>query len=232
MSMNIAHFTPSNQPCDLNHSNKLSCMPDSKPSVIKKVGLRKNPYEMLKISKEVDELSDETRTAVKSPVSPRPHQQYSLNQHAVFTLKYLPRLMAEADVLEKLKLFGEVLYLRFMPETEIQGKKDWKSHFKRAEFAFVEKQAESSFQKVRRVRIKGLQVKIVQDGYVGPVEQPAENCFWSYGLNNTKNNGVVKIKTSVPSEIEISHQMVKPTSKFYNSTIKINSNNYRFNVRC
>lgn len=223
----------SNNSTDLEHYGNSGCTRIPKPSTRKAFGQSKIALGSSNLRTEHIGFSDEKTTADNSPVTSPTHQQNALIVHAqpvMFTLKYLPRLMAEADVLEKLKLFGDVLFLRFMPETDIQGKKDWKSHFKRAEFAFLEKQAEISFQKVRRVRIKGLQVKIVQDELVGPVDQPADSCIWSYGLNNTKYFS--EIQASVSSEVEMSLPKVKPTSKMYSSTINTNINNYRFNVRC
>lgn len=83
-------------------------------------------------------------------------------QPTLFTLKYLPRLMAESEVLAKIQKFGKISTFRFKPEICQKGTKDQKGNFKRAEFSFEEKTSEEVFKKVKRIRIKGLQVKILQ----------------------------------------------------------------------
>lgn len=84
------------------------------------------------------------------------------HQPTLFTLKYLPRLMAESEVLAKIQKFGKISTFRFKPEVCQKGTKDQKGNFKRAEFSFEEKTSEEVFKKVKRIRIKGLQVKILQ----------------------------------------------------------------------
>ena len=116
-------------------------------------------------------------------------------QPTLFTLKYLPRLMAESEVLAKIQKFGKISTFRFKPEICQKGTKDQKGNFKRAEFSFEEKTSEEVFKKVKRIRIKGLQVKILQG-------EPEEQSSPSQGSN---------------CELFTVDHSVRPTKKAYSS---------------
>ena len=117
------------------------------------------------------------------------------HQPTLFTLKYLPRLMAESEVLAKIQKFGKISTFRFKPEICQKGTKDQKGNFKRAEFSFEEKTSEEVFKKVKRIRIKGLQVKILQG-------EPEEQSSPSQGSN---------------CELFTVDHSVRPTKKAYSS---------------
>ena len=122
------------------------------------------------------------------------------HQPILFTLKYLPRLMAESEVLSKIQKFGKISSFKFKPEIAQKGIKDQKGNFKRAEFSFEEMESEDIFKKVKRIRIKGLQVKILQ----GDSEEQQSSVDPMETVDELKN---------------IAHD-IRPTNRLYNSKIR------------
>ena len=113
-------------------------------------------------------LTDASSPDDSRPPSPRPSQAEGL----VFTLKFLPKTMSREEVVNKILRFGPVASFNFAEEKS-SGKKDQKGCFKRAEFVFATKAAEDIFKGVKRIRIKGLQVKVSMDE--GEVETQAHD---------------------------------------------------------
>lgn len=83
---------------------------------------------------------------------------------AVFQLNYLPKQITEEEILEKISKFGKIVnfslwFPGFSPEEKKIGEKKTGS-FRFAEFSFENFEDELIFMKVKRIRIKGLQIKI------------------------------------------------------------------------
>ena len=77
-----------------------------------------------------------------------------LTRGTVFSLKFLPQSMSRESIEEKIGRFGEIGHLEFGEDREGKGS------FRRAEFTFVSRQAKEVFGTVKRIRVKGLQVKV------------------------------------------------------------------------
>lgn len=77
----------------------------------------------------------------------------------VFTLRFLHRYSTEEEVVSKLEKFGKVSYFIFK-ENHRSSKYDPKQVFRQAEFCFECTLSEAGFKEIKRIRIKGLQVKI------------------------------------------------------------------------
>lgn len=101
----------------------------------------------------VSSLQSEKFQAVKEP-----------SGKGQFRLAYLPRSMTANEVIKKLSSFGTVVDFRFCPLTfeEIQKDERESSNFKCAEFKYKEETSTENFSAVKRIRIKGLQVRIIQ----------------------------------------------------------------------
>ena len=83
----------------------------------------------------------------------------------IFKLNYLPKQISKKEVINKLEKFGKIKNFEFIikdKEPQEHDQPESEDNFKIAEFTFVDLDAEVVFSKVKRIRIKGLQVKISQ----------------------------------------------------------------------
>ena len=85
----------------------------------------------------------------------------------LFQLVYLPKYISKEDVLQKLSKFGPLSHFRFSAETEekLGSHRGEKAFFHRAEFSFEQESDLLVFMAIKRLRIKGLQLKVVLAPY-------------------------------------------------------------------
>lgn len=131
------------------------------------------------------------------------------SQRVMFTFKYLPKMITMEEVLLKIQKFGELERIEFKQEPENRAsKRANKNSFKKAEFSFREKDTEQIFLQVRRIRIKGIQVKV---------------------MNNQQTEAAPRAPTPASSsETELDHS-IRPTQKAYIRPNNQESLAYRFN---
>ena len=86
------------------------------------------------------------------------------SDNILFRLVYLPVHLSEKEVVKKLSKFGTVIDFNFVPVTpeEIYLDEKKSANFQCVEFRFKEKEVKDSFSQVKRIRIKGLQVRVIQ----------------------------------------------------------------------
>lgn len=104
-------------------------------------------------------------TSSESIEEPNEEEAEVARDHIIFQLNYLPKQITQEEVLEKLVKFGKVQYLSLLPSSPVDQKKHSEKkqgNFRSAEFYFESKGAEQIFLSVKRIRIRGLQVKITQ----------------------------------------------------------------------
>lgn len=103
---------------------------------------------------------EETASCVLSDSSQEPDNKISL---VVFRLVYLPTRISEKDVVNKLSQFGTVTDFEFVPvrPEEVLLEESKAENFRCAQFSFKETNVTSSFSTVKRIRVKGLQVRVV-----------------------------------------------------------------------
>mgnify|MGYP000084196383 CR=1 FL=1 len=117
------------------------------------------------------DLARSTETSLSEQNSLDSQQEFPeavARDRLTFSLKFLPKTMTQEEVMAKILKFGEVSQFNFFEERAVT-KKEQRGCFKRAEFTFADLEAERTFQTVKRIRIKGLQVK------VGVESDPAES---------------------------------------------------------
>lgn len=86
-------------------------------------------------------------------------------QRVIFQLNYLPKQILEEEVLEKLVKFGKIHHFSLLQSSPVEQSKVCEKrvgNFRSAEFSFGTSEAEQVFLTVKRIRIRGLQVKIGQ----------------------------------------------------------------------
>ena len=112
----------------------------------------------------------------------------------LFTLVYLPKYVAEADIRTKLTGFGKLSHFDYKPEIDqkLGSTRGDKAFFHRVEFSFEIQQVMFAFMSIKRLRIQGLQLKVLHS----PLPLSVKN----------------SPRLMVPSELEHS---VKPTRKTY-----------------
>lgn len=122
-----------------------------------------------------------------------------------FSLKYLPRYITREDVNEKLKKFGKLSYFDYRLEADesMGAKRGPNSLFRRAIFSYYSREVNFSFANISRIRIKGLQIKVVQEDPTVIMGLGAE----THNIEPCTTDCKVK-------EDEVDHE-VRPTSKGY-----------------
>ena len=123
-----------------------------------------------------------------------------------FSLVYLPKYITKEVILAKLAHFGELEFFQYAPETDekLGSTRGEKGLFHRAEFAFKDRENMFTFMSIKRLRVKGLQLKVIQT---------------SFGLKNDKFN----IEEEMGSNLQELDHSLKPTNKQYFNTRRINS---------
>lgn len=99
--------------------------------------------------------------------------QIASGQRVIFQLNYLPKQISETEIKEKLEKFGQLSHFDLLLSTSMEARKSGDKkigNFRSAEFSFKMDESEQVFLKVKRIRIRGLQVKITQKPILRVVE--------------------------------------------------------------
>ena len=125
------------------------------------------------------------------------HLKEQPSDRIMFRLVYLPVHLSEKEVVKKLSKFGTVVSFSFLP-TQTDNRYISTARgisYRSAEFSFEEKAIQSSFSVVKRVRVRGLQVKV---------------------LVNAANKGSENIKPDRSDSLEVIFKhSYKPTCRLY-----------------
>ena len=149
----------------------------------------------IKVNYHKSELYDAAPTNTESPSLTFNQCTKPTNpENTLFTLVYLPRYISEDDIFAKLVPFGELSLFQYTAETDsnLGSSRGEKGFFHRVEFAFADSENMFAFMSIKRLRLKGLQVKVLQ--------KPFDACLHSSLLG--------------PLLPEIDHT-VRPTNKEY-----------------
>ncbi len=117
-----------------------------------------NEKEEAKLSLEDTESMSESDN--KSGCSPHDNSDIS---RKTFRLLYLPLHLPKADILQKLSKFGEVVDFKFCPVEKTDPHLQDPTrvpNFQCAEFSFAQQSSIDHFSGVKRIRVRGLQVRI------------------------------------------------------------------------
>lgn len=127
------------------------------------------------------------------------HSSSPSNQ--TFRLLYLPIHLPKADILQKLSKFGQVVDFRFCPVAKSDPHLQDPSrvpNFQCAEFSFADKAAIDYFSGVKRIRVRGLQVRVASkeslqsfsdsDGESSSKARKQEQSFSSQSFPGPKNS--------------------------------------------
>ena len=120
----------------------------------------------------------------------------------VFHLKHVPKELSTADILDKLSVFGDVC-IAFESPFLLRQKNVESTKFKMVGFSFCTREAQASFKNVKRLRIKGYQLKTGEE----PVQMADEP-------KATKATEVTT-KTGSPQEAEYIDHSIKPGMALY-----------------
>lgn len=129
-------------------------------------------------------------------------QQSSAPGKSKYKLMYIPSILAKRHLIRKLARFGKLSYFEFIPgefsnkispEVLLQSKTKFQD-FKGAEFMFELEYSEKLFAGVKRLRVKGLQIKVIPPVPAKVEIIPLENA-------NSLNSGISK-KGAQPIEFD------------------------------
>lgn len=147
-----------------------------------------------------------------SESNPELKEDNNHNDRIIFQLNYLPKQILEEEVLEKLVRFGKVHHFSLLQSSLVEPKKTCEKkvgNFRSADFSFEGKDAEQIFLTVKRIRIRGLQVKISQkESLKESVEEKANS-----PINKGEELPQLQQVSALSAEDQIHLEL--PTSKKY-----------------
>ena len=160
--------------------------------------------------------------------SRKTQQSTDRTQRYIFQMKYVPKHIEESDIVKKLEKFGRLKTFRLIVmSSEAQFKALGQSdapNFRMAEFSFQDPEVERSVLTIKRIRVRGLQVKVSKS------QSPAAS-FAAVGCD-------AHVQMSEKGTYDPFYHL-KPTSKKYFSLWPERWNimpreacNYRWNLRC